>query len=102
MSAALGLTARFLPVDFSQVLATFIAVFNSLYALFDLRDDLWSAERRAGTDAALLEKATHIPSIVWAGLWSLLAIALLGGALWLSTKGRRQEEPRPQPGAAPK
>lgn len=100
MSVALGLAARFLPVDFSQVLATFIAVFNSLYALFDLRDDLWSAERRAGTDAALLEKATHIPSVVWAGLWSLLAIALLGGALWLSTKGRRKEEPKAQP--APK
>jgi len=88
MAAALGLGAKFLPQGASQALATFIAVFNSLYALFDLRDDLWSAERRAGTDAALLEKATYIPSIVWAVLWTLIAVGLLAGTLWLAMKGR--------------
>ncbi|HEY3448171.1 MAG TPA: M50 family metallopeptidase [Myxococcales bacterium] len=91
MAVALGLAAKFLPKDGAQLLATFLAVFNSLYALFDLRDDLWSAERRAGTDAAILAKATFIPSIVWAILWTLLAVALLGLALWISAKGKKGE-----------
>ncbi len=93
MAAALGLAARFLPKDGSQLLATFLAVFNSLYALFDLRDDLWSAERRAGTDAAILAKATHIPSIVWAVLWTLVAVALLAFALWVSARGKKAGSP---------
>ena len=50
------------------------------------RTSLWSAERRAGTDAAILAKATLIPSIVWALLWSLVAVALLGLALWVSVE----------------
>ncbi|MGC4117025.1 MAG: M50 family metallopeptidase [Myxococcales bacterium] len=93
MALALGLAARFLPKDGSQLLATFLAVFNSLYALFDLRDDLWSAERRAGTDAAILAKATHIPSIIWAVLWTLFAVALLALALWVSAKGKKADAP---------
>ena len=88
MAAALGAGARWLPAGVSQVLAFFIAVFNGLYALFDLRDDLWSSERRAGTDAAILASATGIPSVVWAVLWSLFAIALLGAAIWFGARSR--------------
>lgn len=108
MATLLGLMARFFPADLSQLVAVFLGVFNSLYALFDLRDDLWSAERRAGTDAAILAKATGIPSIVWAVLWSLVAIALLGFALWFSARGGRGKGPAAGPlrptgagGAAP-
>jgi len=90
MAAVLGLAAKYLPSELSQLMAIFLAVFNSLYALFDLRDDLWSAERRAGTDAAMLAKATHIPSIVWAVLWTLVAVALLGLALWYSARAKKQ------------
>ncbi|MBI5549709.1 MAG: M50 family metallopeptidase [Deltaproteobacteria bacterium] len=89
MSALLGLATRFFPPELAQLTALFIGVFNSLYALFDLKDDLWSAERRAGTDAALLAKATHIPSIVWAVLWTLIAVGMLAFALWFSARGSK-------------
>ena len=92
MAIALGLAAKYLPPELAQLTSIFIAVFTLLYALFDLRDDLWSAERRAGTDAAILASQTYIPSIVWAVLWSSVAVALLGLALWLSAKGRRSGE----------
>jgi len=93
LAVVMGLGARFLPVDISQLFALFIAAFTSLYALFDLRDDLWSAERRAGTDAAILEKATHVPSIVWAVLWTLLGVGMLAGALWFSSRSARTAPP---------
>ena len=88
MSAVLGLAARFFPSDLAQLTALFIGVFNCLYALFDLKDDLWSAERRAGSDAALLARATHVPSIVWAALWTVVAVAMLTWALWFGTRGK--------------
>lgn len=93
MTLALGLCARYLSRGVSQLLAFFIAVFVGLYAVFDLRDDLWSASRRGGTDAAMLAQATYIPSIVWAVLWSLVAIGLLAGALYFGARGRRRTAP---------
>jgi hypothetical protein len=99
MSAALGLLARILPAGASGALAFFLSSFIGLYALFDLRDDLWSAARRAGTDAAILARATHVPSIVWAVLWSLLAIAMLAAAVYFGARVR--EVPAPA-GARPR
>jgi len=96
MTAALGASARFLSSGTTQGIAFFIATFNGLYALFDVRDDLWSAARRSGTDAALLAEATHIPSIVWAVLWTLFAVALLGAAIWLGLRQRRSKDVTPQ------
>lgn len=97
MSALLGLAARFLPKELSQLAALFLAAFSSLYALFDLKDDLWSAGRRAGTDAALLARVTHVPSIIWAVLWTLVAVGMLAGALWFSARAKSARGPLPAP-----
>ncbi len=94
LAGLLAAGARFLPAGAAQLTAMFIAVFSGLYALFDLRDDLWDSGRRAQTDAAILADATHIPSIVWAVIWTLFAVAVLGFALWMGVRGRRQA-PRP-------
>ena len=89
LAATIGLLARYLPDDASRGAGFFIAVFNSLYVLFDVRDDLWDSARRTQSDAAILASHTWIPSVVWAALWTVLSLALLGTALWLGSRGRR-------------
>jgi hypothetical protein len=104
MSLLLGLAAKFFPTDLAQLFALFIGVFSSLYALFDVKDDLWSAQRRAGSDAGILADATGVPSAIWAVLWTLFAVAIVALALWFSARGGKKGStispmrPRPKPG----
>ena len=63
-----------------------LAVFTGLYALFDLRDDLWRSSVRVSSDAALLAAQTHVPALVWAALWSLISVAVLLGAALISLR----------------
>jgi hypothetical protein len=53
-----------------------IAVFTGLYALFDLRDDLW-LPGGGPSDAALLAAQTHVPALLWSLLWSAVSVAVL-------------------------
>ena len=66
-------------------------LFTGLYALFDLRDDLW---RSGGgqSDAVLLAMQTHVPAIVWSLLWSAVSVAVLALAAVVSLR-----RPRPIP-----
>lgn len=84
---AFGLVAKYISQSWTQLLAFFVSTYISLYALFDLKDDLWDSTRRAGTDAAILAEHTHIPSIVWAVLWTLIAIAMLALAVSKGARG---------------
>lgn len=77
-AVVMALCARFLPAGAVDALNLFLAAFTALYVLFDLRDDLWNSAVRAQSDAALLAQLTWVPSIVWAALWSLLSVGLLG------------------------
>jgi Peptidase M50B-like len=88
MAAVLGAAARWLPLLGVRLLVLFLATFTGLYALFDLRDDLWNATVRAQSDAALLAALTPIPAFVWAGLWSLISMSILGWAAVASLHGR--------------
>ncbi|HZJ54573.1 MAG TPA: M50 family metallopeptidase [Myxococcaceae bacterium] len=76
MGAVLLVLARFLPAGAVKALVMVIAVFTGLYALFDLRDDLWLPG--AGlSDAALLAAQTHVPAVLWSLLWSAVSVAVL-------------------------
>lgn len=83
-SVVLGLAAKFLPEGAVEVVNLFLAAFTALYALFDFRSDLWDSNVRASSDAALLASHTFVPAIIWAALWTLLGIALLGWAAYKS------------------
>ncbi|HME92469.1 MAG TPA: M50 family metallopeptidase [Myxococcaceae bacterium] len=83
---ALGLAARLLPPSAVDLLNLFIAAFAGLYALFDLRDDLWSGAARSHSDAALLANLTYVPAIVWAALWTVIGVALLAVFAWISVQ----------------
>ena len=44
----------------------------ALYAVMDLKDDLWNSAVRSQSDAQLLADLTIVPAVVWAALWTLV------------------------------
>jgi len=54
-----------------------LAVTSSLYAVYDLTDFLFVGAR---TDAVILAELTAVPAFIWAGLWSVLSLAIVWGA----------------------
>ncbi|MBF5044893.1 M50 family metallopeptidase [Aggregicoccus sp. 17bor-14] len=87
MALGLALAARLLPDGAVDALNLFLAAFTALYALFDLRDDLWSAATRDQSDAALLAQLTHVPAVLWAVLWTGLGALLLALAVRACLRG---------------
>ncbi|MCA2980173.1 MAG: M50 family metallopeptidase, partial [Myxococcaceae bacterium] len=66
------------------------ATFTALYAAMDLKDDLWSSQVRAMSDAQLLAEVTVVPAIVWAALWTLVSVALLALGGFFAVSERRR------------
>lgn len=95
--AVLAAAAKWLPDGPLDVMNLFIASFTALYAVFDLRDDLWNPAVRAQSDAALLAGHTFVPAVVWAFLWTVFSLLILGAALWLSVRGGG---PKARPGSS--
>lgn len=98
-AAAMGLGAKFLPDGAVDVVNLFIAAFTALYAVFDLRDDLWNSAVRSQSDAALLAELTPVPAMVWAVLWTLLAVGLLAVAAYWSLHAKPRGLQMPSVGA---
>jgi hypothetical protein len=73
-AAALFVLSRLLPGDILSGLIRALGLFSVLYALFDIRDDVFGG---AGpTDASMLAELTHVPAMAWGVGW-LAASALL-------------------------
>lgn len=88
MAALFGLGAKYLPPKVIGVINLFVASFTALYAAMDLKDDLWNGAVRVRSDAQLLADITIVPAIVWAFLWTLLSVALLGFGVYVAMKKR--------------
>lgn len=86
MGAVLLVLARVLPAGAERVLVMVLAVFTGLYALFDLRDDLWRPGGGGPSDAVLLAAQTHVPALVWSLLWSAVSVAVLAVAASISLR----------------
>lgn len=86
MAAAFGAGARWLPDAAVGALNLFIASFTALYAVMDLKDDLWNSAVRSQSDAQLLANLTIVPAVLWAALWTLLSVALLLAGAWLALR----------------
>ncbi len=72
---ALGIKA---PTSVNWWFLRLVGVFSVLYALLDVRDDVFrNAEYVGSSDATMLAELTHIPAFVWGGGWILAGIALL-------------------------
>ncbi len=87
MAAVFGLGAKWLPEAAVGMLNLFISSFTALYAVIDLRDDLWNSAVRARSDAQLLAALTPVPALVWAALWTVLSVVLVLVGLWVATRG---------------
>jgi hypothetical protein len=84
LGALLFLAARYATLRIANFLVAFLAVQCVGGALFDLRTLLSLSAPLAGsaqTDAANMAALTYLPPIVWALVWTGLAVVILIGAL---------------------
>jgi hypothetical protein len=55
----------------------FLSAFTALYAVMDLKDDLWNGAVRAQSDAQLLADLTIVPALAWALLWTAVSVVVM-------------------------
>jgi hypothetical protein len=79
-AALLFFSAYRLPASVNFYLVRFIAIASCLYALLDIRSDLFAAAP-SGTglvnDAVALSQLTGLPALLWAVLWLIVSLILL-------------------------
>ena len=88
MAGLFGVGAKWLPDALVGALNIFIASFTALYAVMDLKDDLWNSAVRSQSDAQLLADLTVVPAIAWAAVWTLISVAVLLGGAWLALRDK--------------
>ncbi len=94
-AAGFFLAARYLPDDVIEWMTLFLATFSCLYVVHDLWSDLWDGRVRAVSDAALLAQLTYVPSVLWAGAWTLISLTTLSAALKLTLSRSSKRAPEP-------
>lgn len=74
--------ARIVPPRLARLFQQFLAVALCLTALDSLRTLVWLAADAPSvtTDATNAAVATHVPAIVWALLWGVIALVVIGAA----------------------
>ncbi len=95
MAVLFATGAKWLPVELVGAFNLFIATFTALHAAMDLKDDLWTSQVRAMSDAQLLANVTIVPAIAWAFLWTLLSVAILVMGGWFALKDRKVQPGEP-------
>lgn len=100
MALAFAAGAKWLPDGAVGMLNLFIAGFTALYALVDLKDDLWNGAVRSQSDAQLLANVTIVPAIVWAVLWTLVSVAVLVLGAWVALRDKPKKPRDPLQSAA--
>ena len=86
LAAALFLIGRYARPAIANFLVALLAVQCIVNAFFDLRTLLFLSRPFAGgasTDADNMARITHLPAILWALVWTALAVVMLVGALRL-------------------
>jgi hypothetical protein len=91
-AAAMFFSAYRLPGAVNFYILRFIAIASCLYALLDIRSDLFTfAPAGSGlvNDAVALSRLTGIPSLIWAGSWLIISLVML--VFFLSRAARVRE-----------
>jgi len=91
VTGAMLFSAFRLPDTLNYYVLRFVAVASCLYALLDIRSDLfgtYSVNPTYGVvnDAVALAQLTHIPAIIWALVWLVVSFAMLAFFLNLSAR----------------
>ncbi len=95
--AAMFFSAYRFPVNVNFYVIRFVAIASCLYALLDIRSDLFATAATGPgivNDAVALSQLTGIPAIIWAVLWLVVSLAVLAFFLKSSLRRDNQEEPR--------
>lgn len=95
--AAMFFSAYRFPVNVNFYVIRFVAIASCLYALLDIRSDLFAAAAIGPgivNDAVALSQLTGIPAIIWAVLWLVVSLLVLAFFLKSSLRRDNQEEPR--------
>lgn len=74
-----------LPDAVSDLVLKVFGVTSCLYVV----PDIWSdtiARSHLRSDARMLAEMTHIPTVVWGGLWIVVALVVCGGLVWLTCR----------------
>lgn len=79
---AFAAMARWAGSHLTRLVLRGLGVFSLLYALFDVRDDVFYAGPDVLSDATMLAELTHVPAALWGGAWILAGLAVL----WLLRK----------------
>jgi hypothetical protein len=91
-AAAMFFSAYRLPAEVNAYIVRFIAVASCLYAILDIRSDLFitgiPAEAAIVNDAVALSQLTGLPAILWAVLWMAVSLLLLAYFLRSSLRVR--------------
>jgi len=77
---ALILAGRFGSENVNEALLLFLGVTTALYAIIDIKEDLISRTIPC-SDAYEMSKLIPLPSVVWGGIWALIAVAVVFLAL---------------------
>jgi hypothetical protein len=96
-AAAMFFSAYRLPNTLNFYVAQFIAVASCLYAVLDIRSDLFAGahvESGVVNDAVALSQLTGIPSIIWAVLWMIISLVVLVFCLNLAARIQDRREAR--------
>lgn len=97
-AAAMAFSANRFSDAINQVILRFVAITSSLYALLDIRSDLFRFNTptlfASGVvnDAVALARLTGIPALVWAVVWIAISAASLIFFLRLASGVREDEE----------
>lgn len=73
-----------------------LAAFQSILILLNL-----ATSSEAQSDATILQNATGLPAIIWAGFWTILSLVLVFFMLrlaWRTPQKQQKSEPEPVPG----
>jgi hypothetical protein len=93
-AAALLFSAYRLPAVVNFYITRFIAIASCLYALLDIRSDLFTstpAFSGAVNDAVALSRLTGIPALIWAVVWLVISLAMT--VFFLSRAARIRDYP---------
>jgi hypothetical protein len=82
LSASILASLRLRPASVREFVGSFLCVQLCLNALFDLRDLVYlTTQTNAPNDAVFMSERVGLTPAFWAGLWAVLAVAILGVGL---------------------
>ncbi len=94
-AGAMFFSAYRFSVNVNFYIIRFIAIASCLYALLDIRSDLFTTaplSMRTVDDAVALSRLTGIPAGLWAVLWLAISLVMLVFFLRLSIRSQNQEQ----------